>query len=57
MTTDPAIDFDALSTPRLERMAEAGARVLECYRVLAKSNANVVGEVLRGGGELRASAE
>ena len=51
MTTDPAIDFDALSTPRLERMAEAGARVLECYRVLAKSNANVVGEVLRGGGE------
>lgn len=32
-------------------MARAGARILECYRVLQKSGANVVGEVLRGHGE------
>lgn len=32
-------------------MARAGARILECYRVLLKSGANVVGEVLRGHGE------
>ncbi len=33
---------------RLERMAEAGLEILECYRVLGKSDANVVGEILRG---------
>ena len=32
-------------------MAEAGERILECYRILRKSDANVVGEVLRGHGE------
>lgn len=32
-------------------MAGAGAQILECYRVLRKSDANVVGEVLRGHGE------
>jgi len=36
------------SRERLERMAEAGLRILECYRVLEKSDANVVGEILRG---------
>ncbi|MCH7487003.1 MAG: hypothetical protein IIC04_08450 [Proteobacteria bacterium] len=34
----------------LETMAAAGERVLECYRVLAKSDTNVVAEVLRGQG-------
>jgi hypothetical protein len=33
---------------RLERMAEAGLEILECYRVLGKSDANVVGEILHG---------
>jgi hypothetical protein len=32
-------------------MEIAGAQVLECYRVLQKSNSNVVAEVLRGQGE------
>lgn len=39
--------FDDLSVKRLERMAAAGAEVIECLRVLAKVNLNVVGEVLR----------
>jgi hypothetical protein len=32
-------------------MAWAGQQILECYRVLQKSNSNVVAEVLRGQGE------
>ncbi len=40
-----------LSREQLQAMANAGARVLECYRVLQKSNSNVVAEVLRGQGE------
>ena len=32
-------------------MARAGVKILECYRVLQKSDANIVGEVLRGHGE------
>ena len=40
-----------MSKTRLESMAEAGGRVLECYRVLRKTEDNVVGEVLRGQGE------
>ena len=32
-------------------MAKAGNQILECYRVLQKSDANVVGEVLKGHGE------
>ncbi|PIW26514.1 MAG: hypothetical protein COW30_14830 [Rhodospirillales bacterium CG15_BIG_FIL_POST_REV_8_21_14_020_66_15] len=32
-------------------MEAAGADILECYRVLGKSEANVVGEVLKGAGE------
>lgn len=40
-----------LSKARLGSMAEAGERILECYRVLRKTEDNVVGEVLRGQGE------
>jgi len=43
-------DFDSLSRDRLESMAEAGERILECYRVLKKSDSNIVAEVLRGHG-------
>ena len=43
-------EFAALATDELEAMAEAGSRVLECHRVLAKSGDNVVGEMLRDGG-------
>ncbi len=32
-------------------MMRAGERIIECYRLLAKSDVNVVGEVLRGQGE------
>lgn len=32
---------------RLETMADAGVRILECYRVLRKGGLNVVGEVLK----------
>ena len=32
-------------------MAQAGDRILECYRLLGKNDANVVGEVLKGHGE------
>ena len=38
--------FDSLSRQRLEKMAAAGAEVQECYRVLEKAAANVVGEVI-----------
>lgn len=41
-------DLTHQSRDRLERMAEAGLQILECYRVLGKSDANVVGEILRG---------
>ena len=40
-------DFRALPRERLERMDAAGAEVLECHRVLRKTNDNIVGEVLR----------
>ena len=42
--------FDGLSRQRLEKMAAAGAEVLECYRVLEKTSANVVGQVIEHGG-------
>lgn len=45
------IDFTTLSREQLERMADAGSQILECYRVLRKGGLNVVGEVLRGQGE------
>ena len=43
--------LDGLAVSHLEAMAEAGNNVLECYRVLNKSEANVVGEMLKGQGE------
>lgn len=46
-----AIDFTALPREQLELMADAGARILECYRVLSKAGLNIVGEVLKGQGE------
>ncbi len=45
------VGLKKLSRERLETMAVAGGQVLECYRVLRKSNSNVVAEVLRGQGE------
>lgn len=43
--------FTELSRPQLERMADAGAQIVECYRVLQKGGLNIVGEVLKGQGE------
>ncbi len=40
------IDFSALGTARLDDMADAGLEVIECHRVLAKTGANIVSEVL-----------
>ncbi len=42
--------FDSLSRDRLEKMAAAGAEVRECYRVLEKASANVVGEIIANQG-------
>ncbi|MDA1090258.1 MAG: hypothetical protein O3A85_08110 [Proteobacteria bacterium] len=44
-------DFKNLSLSRLRKMARAGQQILECYRLLGKTDANVVGEVLEGQGE------
>ena len=44
------VDFSKLSDERIESLAEAGAEVLEVFRVLAKSGDNVVGELLRDTG-------
>jgi len=41
-------DFRKLTTDELEGMREAGAGVRECYRVLAKTNDNIVGELIKG---------
>lgn len=43
--------FERFSEDQLIAMHQAGAEVLECYRVLAKAKANTVGELLRGQGE------
>ena len=40
------IDFAALTRDRLETMVAAGEEVLDCHRVLAKSDTNIVGEIL-----------
>lgn len=43
-----------LATPdiaELRAMQAAGQEIMECYRVLAKGDLNIVGEVLRGQGE------
>ena len=45
------VDFDGISRERLQTMEMAALDILECYRVLGKSEANVVGEILRGEGE------
>ncbi len=45
------VSLKKLSREQLQTMANAGMQVLECYRVLQKSNSNVVAEVLRGQGE------
>jgi len=41
-------ELDRLPRWRLEAMAAAGRDIRECYRVLAKTGDNVVGEILRG---------
>jgi hypothetical protein len=41
------VDFEAIPADRLREMAEAGADVIECHRVLANSGGNIVGELLR----------
>ena len=42
------VDFSALETKDLERMATAGQEIFEIYRILNKTGDNVVGELLRG---------
>lgn len=43
--------YTQLPLEQLERMAEAGSQIIECYRVLQKGGLNVVGEILKGQGE------
>lgn len=43
-----SVDISGLPRDELVRMAKAGTEILECYRVLAKTGDNVVGEVLKG---------
>ncbi len=45
------VNLTNLPRQQLEEMAEAGRLVQECTRVLAKTNDNVVGEILRDQGE------
>jgi hypothetical protein len=40
------VDFAALPAEQLERMDEAGVQILDSYRLLKKTTANVVGQVL-----------
>jgi hypothetical protein len=42
-----AIDFSALPKQDLEAMHDAGERIRECYGVLAKTDDNIVGELLK----------
>ena len=44
------VDFAAIPRDTLEVMAESGAMVVECHRVLSKTGDNVVGELLRDQG-------
>ena len=48
-----AIDFARLSLTELRVMSAAGREIRECYRVLAKTGDNIVGEVLRDQGVFR----
>jgi len=41
------IELENLPPDRLQKMADAGAEIVECYRVLQKADANIVGEILR----------
>ncbi len=50
MRKPAAVDFSKLSTAELAEMLRAGERVRECYRVLAKTDDNIVGELLKGAG-------
>lgn len=43
-------DLRRLPRERLDRMNAAADEILECYRVLRKGGANIVGEILRGQG-------
>ena len=43
----PRTALNELDRAELQEMLEAGREVLECYRVLRKTNDNVVGELLR----------
>lgn len=43
--------LNAINPDQLQLMADAGVSILECYRVMQKSSANVVGEVLKGQGD------
>lgn len=52
MTCDELVrTLRRLPVPELESIGEAALRVLECYRVLKKSETNVVAEILRGADE------
>jgi len=44
------VTWSSLGKERLEKMAEAGAQILECYQLLNKGGSNVVAEVLKGQG-------
>ncbi len=49
--TEPAVEpLDSLDRATLQSMSEAGKEIKECYRVLKKSSANIVGELLKGAG-------
>lgn len=48
-----AIDFSTLSLTELQVMSAAGRDIRECYRVLAKTGDNIVGEALRDQGIFR----
>ncbi len=46
----PKTKLNGLPREQLEEMAAAGAEIEECYRLLAKTNANVVGQCLANQG-------
>jgi Domain of unknown function (DUF6969) len=50
MALNPKL-FEKFTEDQLIAMHEAGAEVLECFRVLAKAKSNTVAEVLRNQGE------
>ncbi len=44
---EPALDLNQLSQGELESMAEAGHEIIEIYRLLAKTDDNLVGELIK----------